>query len=251
MSLLYLSPPIPDARHLQHIRFGRLCGYRWHPDGVHASKWMPGHYCNGAARRRARHFLAVKRMVNPVRHINGAMWQRDPDTVGPEQKNEAYSDSAARILTRPCRIERLDRAYALLCRCVVRCAGHLAHFEDAIGRTLSGLQAATGPELRALEARYAQSQTALEAGSCRLGCYHRVPGPATRPRPSCRLPTATMSLGRFRLTESLALAADDLGKPRDRRHPRPRCGRGSSSPCPASQTARARRIRVPLVVPVN
>ena len=105
---------------------------------------------------------------------------------------------------RPCHTELLRRAYAL-------CLGYVADEREAamqarIASTLSGLQAARPPELRALAIRYRNAQAGWRA-AVEEGCDDEDDVFVQR----CRL--AAVLAREDQVAESLARASADLGGP--------------------------------------
>ena len=149
-----------------------------------------------------------------------------------------------REATRPCRVERLDRAYTA-------CVHHLAQqrvtaMDARIGQVLSGLQAAYQPELTALEARYTTAQRNWIAG-VEQGCGQTFRD-APRARADCYLAAALAR--EAQVDASLARAADDLGGAETLDIP------VSDAvevlvPLPGVPNGPGQIVRVPLTVPVN
>ena len=157
--------------------------------------------------------------------------------------NLAMADPV-RETSRPCRVERLDHAYAA---CVEHLAAQrIAAMEAKIGHVLSGLQAAYQPELTALETRYATAQKNWKAGIER-GCADTF---TDRPRAmaDCRL--SAVLAREAQLTESLARAADDLGGARPHDIPVPDAVE-VLVPLPGVPNGPGQIVRVPLTVPVT
>ena len=151
---------------------------------------------------------------------------------------------AVREATRPCRVERLDRAYAA-------CVEHLATqrivaMEARIGQVLSGLQAAYQPEISALETRYAKAQhrwrRAVGAG-CARAFAEDIRGKA-----NCQLAAALQR--ETQVDASLARAADDLGGALVLDIPVPDAVE-VLVPLPGAPNGPGHVVRVPLAVPVT
>lgn len=148
-----------------------------------------------------------------------------------------------RETTRPCRIERLDHAYAL-CVDALSDARELA-MHDAVGQTLGSLQATTPEELGELEARYAGAQQAW-LRAVEDSCGRSFPD-APRGRAECRLQAVLARAEQIK--HSLARAADDLGGRAEYDIPVPDAVE-VIVPLPGFPNGPRQRIRVPLVVPV-
>ncbi|MEM0987744.1 MAG: hypothetical protein AAGK00_02610 [Pseudomonadota bacterium] len=171
------------------------------------------------------------------------MWRILLTLVGLAVAVPAWADPL-RDATRACRIERLDQAYA---NCVdVLSDRRELLIEAAIGQTLSGLQAATGSELRALADQYRAAQDRW-AAAVQMGCGQAFPD-RPRARADCRL-QATMSRAN-QVTMSLERAADDLGGPESLGIDIPDAVE-VFIPLPGVPNGPAQRIRVPLMVPVS
>ena len=156
----------------------------------------------------------------------------------------AGSDDAAHEAARPCRVERLDIAFAA-------CVDHLSDQREAlmearIGQVLSSIQAATQPELTALETRYFTSQD-LWRDRVGAACPKAFPE-APRARALCRLTAIIEREAQLRL--SLARAADDLGGALPHEIPVPDAVE-VLVPLPGVPNGPDQTVRVPLTIPVT
>ncbi len=148
-----------------------------------------------------------------------------------------------RTVTRSCRIERFDEAYAN-CVDLIADTRELA-MDDAIAKTLAGLQAATNPELRALQAQYESSQEAWRQAVA-FGCGQAFLD-APRSGADCRIQAVIAREDQLAL--SLERLAYDLGGPETFDIPVPNEVE-ILLPLPPGVNGPRRRVRVPLLVPV-
>jgi hypothetical protein len=156
---------------------------------------------------------------------------------------EALADPL-RAETRPCRVERQDRAYS---NCVDNIAEmKLVGMDEKIGQVLSGLQAPTQAELTALQAQYNRSQKVWLSrvkAACAAAFIEDIRGVA-----DCRLAAVLEREGQVSL--SLSRLSDDQGGAVHLNIPVPEAVE-VLVPLPASPNGPEQRIRVPLTNPVT